>query len=162
MFRPVAPPEKAGSLARSALEILIPVLVAALVAFAFVSVAPSRGYRFRASSAQSGYQTRGWSGIVNEEGIFFHTKKQKNPWVEIVPGKRTVHEVRVLNRRKNRDRALPLVVEVLEGKTYREVGRITETFVDKTISFPPVKTKKIRLRAENDGTWLHLRRVSVD
>ncbi len=159
----VAWPDKAGSLARSALEILVPVLVAALVAVVVATLAPSRGYRYRASSAQPGYQARGWSGLVNEEGIFVHTKKQKDPWVEIVPGKKPIHRVTVQNRRKSRDRAIPLVLEVAEGKDgFREVGRMTESFVETTFTFPAVSVRKIRLRVDDKKTYLHLRRVSID
>ncbi len=145
------------------LEVFGPLLVAALIAWPFVELAPPRGYRYRASSAQPGYQQRGWTGITAADRLFVHTKNQKDPWVDIVPAKRTVRRVTVWNRKRNRDRAVPLVLEIPDGKGgFRELGRHEESFAETTFTFPPVTTKKLRLRVDGKKTFLHLSRVEVD
>jgi len=147
---------------RKLADVAVPVAVAALVA-TLAMLTPSRGLRFKASSAQDGYAARGWTGIARSDGLTFHTKRQADPWVEIYPTQRTVHRVRVWNRTRSRERAVPLVLEVADSKGgFREVGRETKTFGDRTFTFPPVKTNKIRLRVDGKKTWLHLGRVEVD
>jgi len=147
----------------SAAEVLGVVLLAGLVAAIFVWLAPDRGYRFRTSSSLPTHQAKGWTGITAADGLFFHTKKQEGPWVEIAFDRRKIHRVKVWNRETNRERAIPLVLEVADGKgPYREVGRKTETFSETTYSFKSIRASKIRLRVPDRKTSLHLHRVTID
>lgn len=164
MFRTVAMPEQGPrAWLRGAVEILLPLVMAALVGSLFFALAPSRGYRFRASSVQPSFQLKGWTGISGTDGLFFHTKKQMSPWVEIVPPKGPFHEIQVWNRGRNRDRAVPLIVEIPDGKGgFREIARKSEAFAETTFTFDPVRATKVRLRIPDKKTWFHLRRVRID
>ncbi len=163
----VAPPKEPAKnvpLWRKALEIIVPLLIAAAVGLGGFMLRPSRGYRFHASSTYSGYKQDGWTGLLRSGDILFCTNNQMDPWVEIdLAKKRTVHRVAVVNRPDYKDRVLPLVVEVLEPDgSYREVGRKSDTFDEWTFDFPPVETTKLRLRVDGRATWLHLSRVNID
>lgn len=160
-----APPAASQRWARigSVAEVIGVILLAGLVALLFVQLAPDRGYRYRTSSSLPSHQSKGWTGITGADGLFFHTKRQEGPWVEIALDRRTIHRVTVWNRATNRDRAVPLVLEVAEGKgPFREVGRQTETFSETTFSFPATRVSKIRLRVPDRNTSLHLHRVTID
>lgn len=164
IFRAVGSPDEAarwrGAL-RAVVEIAIPLLLAALAAFAFVKLTPSRGYKFRASSAYGGWPERSWTRI-NADSAFFHTKKTDRPWVEIVPDTPTFSRVRVWNRATNKNRAVPLILEIPDGKGgFKELGRKTEPFTETTFSFKRVRAPKIRLRVDKE-TYFHLQRVEVD
>jgi hypothetical protein len=159
----VAPPKATTSTLWKWIGALLTVVAAVAVAYAAYQVAPDRGMRFRASSAQSGYQVRGWTGILLGDNIFFHTKREARPWIEIDVGNQRLRRVHVVNRAKHRERALPLVLEIRgEDGKWREVGRKTEIFTQTTFEFPAVRTKRIRLKVDTDKGMLHLRQVRVD
>lgn len=148
-----------------AVQALVPVVAAGLVAFVLGATAPDRGLRFRASSAYPGYEAEGWSGRVHGFGLFVHTKKEKNAWVELeLGGTRTVSRVEVTAWREQRSRGLPLAVEVRRGDGgWERVGLRTAPFREHAFTFPPTTTSAIRLRVDGPkATWLHLEAVDVD
>lgn len=147
------------------MQAVVPVIAAALVAFLLGATAPDRGLRFRASSAYDGYEAEGWSGRTRGFGLFVHTRKEKNAWVELdLGGARTVSRVEVTAWRDQRRRGLPLAVEVQrQGGAWEQVGLRTAPFREHTFTFPPTTTSSIRLRVDGSkATWLHLEAVDVD
>lgn len=143
---------------------ILTVLATAGVAVGARALAPSRGLPYRASSAQDGYQQKGWTRIfVGNEGIFLHTKREDSPSVEIDIGNRQFQRVHVVNRSKHRERSSPLVLEVSQRKgKWREIARKEETFEETTFEVPATRAAKIRLRVDKKKTFLHLRQVRVD
>lgn len=97
-------------------------------------------------------------------GIFFHTREEQNPWVEIDLGtQKKFRHVEVANRDDCcADRALPLVVEISDdANEFREVARATEPFDHWDATFDPVSARYVRLRVDNKRTYLHLDQVAV-
>jgi hypothetical protein len=95
--------------------------------------------------------------------IFFHTREEPNPWVEIeLEGVRRVGRVEVDNRSDDGgDRAVPLIVELsTDGKSYRPVAERAQRFSSWTATFTPTDARYVRLRVPRT-TMLHLERVSV-
>jgi hypothetical protein len=96
--------------------------------------------------------------------IFFHTKEEKDPWVEFDLGKaREISTVEVDNRPDCcLDRAVPLFVEVSENqRRWKTVARQEVEF--KTTwraTFAPVKARWVRLRVHK-VSYLHLARVRI-
>jgi F5/8 type C domain-containing protein len=94
---------------------------------------------------------------------FFHTQRQKNPWLSIdLEAVQTVSAVRVRNRRGCcSDRAVPLVVQVSsDNENWTEVARNEEDFSEWKAEFTPVEARWVRLMVPRTST-LHLRRVRV-
>jgi hypothetical protein len=95
--------------------------------------------------------------------IFFHTKNEPSPWLEIDLGQaQRISRVRVRNRTDCCSAlALPLVVELSQDdKTWREVGRRESDFRTWSARFEPSEARWVRLRVDGEST-LHLERVSV-
>jgi hypothetical protein len=95
--------------------------------------------------------------------IFFHTKEEPSPWIEIdLRAPTTISKVVVRNRLDCCwDRAVPLVVEVAESRLrYREVARQEDPFDEIVLEFAPTTARYVRLRVEKTSA-LHLERVSV-
>jgi hypothetical protein len=95
--------------------------------------------------------------------IFFHTREEESPWLEIDLGKiERISRVHVVNRSdESADRALPLLVEVsTDGTNFRTVAQRTAPFSQWTARFEPSDARLVRLRAAR-RTMLHLERVSV-
>lgn len=104
-------------------------------------------------------------GIVDgETGLLgCHTQGEQNPWVQIDLGrKKVVSRVVVTNRLDGiTERAVPLSIELsTNGRTYKEVARQTTDFKSWTATFPPTKTRYVRLTVLN-ATILHLNEVEV-
>jgi hypothetical protein len=150
---------------RGVVEGLVPWVVAVLTALAFTAMAPGRGLQFRSSSAYAGYKTEGWSGTLLGGGVFFHTEKEKQPWVEItLPAPTSISRVTVHNRRDNPKRGLPLVLELKEPDgTFRVLGTHKKSYRKHTFVFEPVVASTLRLRVDaKKASFLHLERVDVD
>lgn len=95
--------------------------------------------------------------------IFFHTKDDESPWLEIDLGEvRSVSQVEIQNRRDyGPERAVPLLIELSDdGKTYRTVSRRERVFQNLIARFPRQKARYVRLRAER-RTYLHFEGVRV-
>jgi hypothetical protein len=95
--------------------------------------------------------------------LFFHTKEEQGPWVEIDLGKPTVFSrVRIENRRDCCfERAVPLIIEVSDNQEkFKEVSRRTRSFSSWHATFSPVRARYVRVRAPS-RTALHLSRVRV-
>jgi hypothetical protein len=95
--------------------------------------------------------------------IFFHTREEDSPWVEIDLGSpQSIARVSVSNREDCcGERAVPLVVEVGDDqKQWKQVARAQDQFRDWEASFDAVKARYVRLRVDRRST-LHLVRVSV-
>jgi hypothetical protein len=95
--------------------------------------------------------------------LFFHTKDENGPWVEIDLGQPTqFSRVRVENRRDCCfERAVPLIVEVSNTQDkFKEVSRRTSSFTSWLARFSPVEARYVRVRAPS-RTALHLYRVRV-
>jgi hypothetical protein len=96
--------------------------------------------------------------------IAFHTNEEKNPWYQVDLGDPapTYSSLYVRNRTDAAlMRAIPLIVEVSDdGKTFREVTRRTDSFVDWEPHFLPQHARYVRLRVDRIST-LHLEAVKV-
>jgi hypothetical protein len=95
--------------------------------------------------------------------FFFHTKLEKDPWVEIDLGAPTAFsKVRVGNRKDCcLDRAVPLVVEVSDDQTrWREIARRDTTFSSWKADVKSQRARYVRLRSVG-RTMLHLSSVRV-
>lgn len=95
--------------------------------------------------------------------IFFHTKNERSPWLEIDLGQpEQISRVRVRNRTDCCGAlALPLVVELsLDDQTWREVGRRESSFRTWSARFEPSEARWVRVRVDGES-MLHLERVSV-
>lgn len=159
-----AQPPKAVPLWRKVLELVLPVGAAVGVALLFLSLRPSLGYAYHASSTYTGYKQDGWTGKIYSGDIVFCTNYQPDPWVVIDLGKvKKIRRVELVNRRKLEDRAVPLVVEVeKEPGQFVEVARRETKFETWTAGFDSVETRRVRLRVAGRSTWLHLSRVNIE
>lgn len=111
------------------------------------------GKPWQASSTYPGF-TPGGSGTA----IFFHTQREKSPWIQFDLG--TVTRVRRIEVRNRTDvagaRAVPLVIELSrDAKSWTEVARKQEDFTVWETDFSPTEARFLRARAEAN-TWLHL------
>ncbi|MDQ2643729.1 MAG: discoidin domain-containing protein [Myxococcota bacterium] len=96
-------------------------------------------------------------------GIFFHTRDEQEPWLEIdLQSIQRIGRVEVQNRRDGGgERAVPLIIEVsTDGKSYRKVAERTQLFDAWVATFEPTEARFVRLRVPRK-TILHLERVSV-
>lgn len=97
------------------------------------------------------------------ETFFFHTQREKDPWLVIdLESTQTVSSVVVRNRRDCcRDRAVPLVIEVsTDQENWTEVARNTEEFGEWKADFASVQARWVRLLVPRTS-YLHLRRVRI-
>jgi len=138
-------------------------VVLALVTVRAVVWAWPDTHRFRASSGDWGFAETGTVGWRGDHGLFFHTKEEENPWVEIDLGAVREFDRVIVDNRDDccSDRAVPLVVEVGEtpDKTH-EVARKTEVFQRWVGTFPKQKARYLRLHVPRRTTF-HLRSVEV-
>jgi hypothetical protein len=98
-----------------------------------------------------------------EVGVFFHTRLEQQPWLRIdLGGEHQVSSVELQNRQDCcQERALPLVVELsVDGLSWQQVARRTESFETWRAEFPPRRARFVRLRVTRRSV-LHLERVSV-
>ncbi len=94
----------------------------------------------------------------------FHTKKEKNPWVEIDLGNEFgVTAVTIINRNKHQKRAASLRMLVsLNGEQWDEVWRATNIETKWEVMLSNTKARYIRLQnGSPKNTWLHLKNVTV-
>jgi hypothetical protein len=95
--------------------------------------------------------------------IFFHTLDEPNPWVRYDLGSKTQFSSMTIKNRQdgNRDRAVPLVVEVSDdGSSYKEIARQNEEFSVWKPSFSKQSARYVRLRVPRK-TILHLESVQI-
>lgn len=95
--------------------------------------------------------------------IFFHTKEDPSPWVEIdLGGRKRFSAVTIANRTDDApDRAIPLVIEISDdAKTWRGVARRKESFRTWTAEFKPQTARYVRARVDR-RSYLHLEKVMV-
>lgn len=95
--------------------------------------------------------------------IFFHTKEQDEPWLEIdLERLRNVGSVEVRNRTDHSsDRAVPLVIELsADGESYETVAERAEPFTDWVATFEARPARFVRLTVRK-RTIFHLERVAV-
>jgi hypothetical protein len=97
------------------------------------------------------------------DGFFFHTKREKDPWLVIdLDAPQTISSVLVRNRRDCcRERAVPLTIHVsTDQQNWTEVARNSEEFGEWKATFDAVEARWVKLSVPR-RTWLHLRRVRV-
>lgn len=121
-------------------------------------------YHFKTSSAAQGYDNAGSLGDAAAYGLLFHTKNERDPWLEIDLGEeRAVHEIEITNRFDCcGERAIPLVLE-LAGKDGElgEVARVNEPFRHVTLAPEGAPSARyVRLRVLGT-TMFHLAEVRV-
>jgi len=94
--------------------------------------------------------------------IFFCTKSQSNPWVEIDLGDSVeFSRVDVFNRSVFMERAAPLVVEASDSQSdWRPLARQEFHFARATLEFPPTRARYVRLRVPR-RVHFHLRKVAI-
>lgn len=141
-------------------------LVVLIAAIAIFRVPPNKNdvLAFKASSAFDGFSTSGRVGDTKGFGVFFHTREESNPWVEIDLGKvRKISRVTVKNREDCcKERAIPLVVSVRTPKgELVEVARHEKNFNTWDAKFAGVEAKAVRLSIPKT-TIFHLSRVDID
>lgn len=110
------------------------------------------GRPFRTSSS--------WAGCPCD-GIFFHTEKENNPWLEYDLGKpKAFQSIEIKNRPDCcEERAIPLVLEVSNDRTnWTEVVRRDKEFTTWTAKFPRRTARYVRLRVPRI-TELHFKEV---
>lgn len=116
--------------------------------------------------ASSQIEVHPQSGTIDDQlrnGIFFHTKEEDNPWIEIDLEKPTpVSNVEVLNRSECcSERTVPLVVELsVDRKTWNEVARKDENFRYWKATFSTQDARYVRLKVAR-RSYLHLERIGV-
>ncbi|NUP13599.1 MAG: discoidin domain-containing protein [Polyangiaceae bacterium] len=147
--------------------LIVGAVVASVLAIAAIPVVrdgSSRGYRFVASSAFGGHSKE---GNLTDEGAYallFHTRNERNPWVEVDLGSEIdVHRIEIDNRVDCcKDRALPLLVEVAgEDRTYSPVAEKTDVFDHWDVDLPAgTRARFVRLTALRK-TMLHLHSIRV-
>jgi hypothetical protein len=149
----------------ASLFVLTAILFGAIAGIRNVTTGPdlAQGKPWRASSKAYDCHPENTSCGGAHSAMFFHTEEEESPWVEIDLGSsQTFKRVSVVNREDCcPERAVPLVVEVGDDqKTWKEVGKATETFREWETSFSPTKARYVRLRVPR-RTALHLVRISV-
>lgn len=96
--------------------------------------------------------------------VFFHTKEEESPWVEIDLGGDSKPFARIDVRNRTdccQDRAVPLVVEVGDDEArWTEVAWRHEPFLHWTARFSPVRARYVRLRVPRK-TFLHLESIEI-
>jgi hypothetical protein len=119
------------------------------------------GRPWTASSADLGLPASG-AGPSSEENLFFHTREEQQPFVELdLGGEYVVRAVRVENRVDCcQERALPLNVEIWDGSGWQLVAQRRTAFKVWRYDVGPVRTSKVRFLRPGYG-YFHLRRVSV-
>jgi hypothetical protein len=131
-----------------------------------LSIDLAKGKPWRASSVLAECHPEQLTCGNGRTSIFFHTKDEPEPWVEIDLGSSTrFGEVVVHNRRDGDrfvlDRAVPLLLEAGDDqKTWRLLGRRDESFGEWTARFEPMTARYVRLRSPRT-TMLHLDSVEV-
>ncbi|MET0412996.1 MAG: discoidin domain-containing protein [Polyangiaceae bacterium] len=96
-------------------------------------------------------------------GFFFHTEREKDPWLLIdLESPETISGVLVRNRRDCcRERAVPLVIQVsTDQEHWTEVARNDGEFGEWNATFAPVQARWVKLSVPRKS-FLHLRRVRV-
>ena len=95
--------------------------------------------------------------------IFFHTREEEQPWVEMdLDAPTKFSSVSVRNRTDSlQERAVPLVLEVSDDRqSWRQLAQRQDFFNVWTPSFDAVSARYVRLRATRK-TFLHLEAVQV-
>ena len=149
---------------------IVLLLVAGLIAFAALAYEHARrgpdlaaGKSWRASSQAHKCRPRQTKCGGVTTSIFFHTRQERKPWVEIDLGKpMTFARFEVENRDDCcRERAVPLLFEVSEDrKRWVRLAHRRSSFRIWKLTFDPVRARYIRLRVDRRSI-LHLVRVSV-
>lgn len=123
----------------------------------------AEGKTWRASSSYDGFSSERGICDGRRTRIFFHTKRENEPWVEIDLGSEMqVQRVDIQNRRDCcRDRAFPLAVEgSIDGQRWRELARHTEPFSKWTARFAATTVRYVRVKALK-RTYFHLESVQI-
>lgn len=99
-----------------------------------------------------------------EVRYFFHTREEKEPWLEFdLERERSVKSVKIANRNdcaECPDRAVPLVVEISNDReTWNEIGRKEKSFQDWDLKIDQ-KARWVRFRSLKK-TFLHFRQVRI-
>ena len=95
------------------------------------------------------------------DGVFFHTNRENNPWMEYDLGKPTaIKRLEITNRQECcEERAIPLIVETSNDRTtWTELARRDTEFSTWTAKFPKRTIRYIRFRVPR-VTELHFREV---
>jgi hypothetical protein len=98
-----------------------------------------------------------------QTNIFFHTREEESPWLEIDLGSaQSFARIQVTNRDDCCiDRAVPLLAEVSSDREHwREVAREPDSFRQWEATFPATSARYVRVRVDRH-TILHLARVSI-
>ena len=152
---------RTGALAAAVLALVIGIALAASHVVAAEDVALGKPWRTSSTSDVCNPEKRRCAGARTR--IFFHTKTEDNPWLEIdLLRPETIAALEVENRDNCcPDRALPLVVETSgDREQWSELVRRTETFYTWRTEFAPRAARYVRLRVPRK-TALHLVRVSL-
>jgi hypothetical protein len=152
---------KLKRIVRLAIAVIVPVL--ALIWFWPPKVDLAKGTPWRVSSIGTEcHPEKSDCGGVKTD-ILFHTRLEKDPWVEYDFGSPVeFSSLTILNRSDyGPERAVPLVVEVSnDGKSFTEVVRRADPFATWKPSFTRQRARYLRLRVARESI-LHLEAVKV-
>jgi hypothetical protein len=153
---------------RLAVSAAVAMVAALLVALA---ISPSRAWlvhadvarlaKWEASSAYRG-AARSGRGPSTAKSHFFHTAREDHPFLRVdLEREVLVSSVRVDNRTDCcGERALPLDVEVFDGKSFRLACERRAPFRSFTCHFPAIRGTSVRVTLAGTG-FLHLKRIAV-
>ena len=145
------------------------VVTAVLVALLFATGSAWRHFHDRnlvvawqASSAWGVYSDHGDLSGARPGGLLFHTEEQESPSVVFDLGSlRAIHELRVVNRRDLRERAVPLVAQVsTDGTSWAPLAHRDDTFDEWDVTFASRAAHYVKLIVPR-RTCLHLADVQV-
>lgn len=171
--RPAPEDEVRLAVYRSLVRWALALLVVIMVAVALVPLIPrslahdlAKGKPWRASSTFAECHPEKINCGGGRTAVFFHTKDDDQPWVEIdLRAPTRFSEVIVFNRSDGDqfvlDRAVPLILEVGDDQqTWRELGQQGESFSVWKPRFDPTTARYVRLRSPRK-TMLHLDAVEI-
>jgi len=95
--------------------------------------------------------------------IFFHTRQEESPWVQIDLGSpKRISSITVTNRRDCcEERAVPMILETgLTPIKFTPVAEQKTAFTEWKAKFPPVMARYVRARVPRN-TILHLEKIAV-
>jgi hypothetical protein len=102
------------------------------------------------------------NGPATKDSHFFHTASVDSPYVEIDLGEEhVIRSVRIENRADCcQVRALPLNVEIFDGKAWQLIAQRRAAFSTWTYDVDPVRTQRVRIRRPGTN-FFHLKRISI-
>jgi hypothetical protein len=152
---------RVGALAIAAAMITTACVLGVIAARRGPDLAAGKPWRASSSLDQCQPEQRWCAG--SRTTIFFHTREDPAPWLEIdLESVQRISRVEVRNRSDfGPERAVPLLIELSsDGVKYWPVAHRAITFTQWNATFPPRSARYVRLTVQRPS-YFHLERVSV-